>query len=117
MDPTPRQPSQRRRRATNQIVVIFWRDIPAQVNAQVGGERHQVLMSDRFQRAIDQAKRKAKIFTADEDVTQWRRESRPLDGDPTEAAQRVVDEIEAEYPHARLREIILAGGHEPALSD
>ena len=35
----------------------------------------------RFQRAIDRAKRKAKIRTAQDDVAQWRGVSRPLDGD------------------------------------
>ena len=68
-------------RATRDVVVIMWRDIPAQVNGQDGRERHQVLLSDKFQRAIDRAKRKAKIVTAQEDVAQWRRISRPFDGD------------------------------------
>ena len=65
-------------RATRDVVVIMWRDIPAQVNGQDGRERHQVLLSDKFQRAIDRAKRKAKIVTAQEDVAQWRRISRPF---------------------------------------
>ncbi len=75
------------RRNGSEVVVILWRDIPAQVNAQIGRERHQVLLPDKFQRAIDRAKRKAKIRTAHEDVAQWRRISRPLDGDGPAAAQ------------------------------
>ena len=30
------------RRGGSEVVVILWRDIPAQVNAQIGRERHQV---------------------------------------------------------------------------
>ena len=54
----------------------------------------------KFQRAIDRAKRKAKIHTAQEDVAQWRRESRPLDGDVAAAAQAEADRLEADYRRA-----------------
>ncbi|NDD87230.1 MAG: hypothetical protein EBZ45_05885 [Actinobacteria bacterium] len=46
-------------RGGNAVVIIKWRDIPAQVNAQMGRERHQVVLSAKFQRAIDRAKRTA----------------------------------------------------------
>ena len=52
--------------------------------------------------AIDRAKRKAKIYTAEEDVAQWRRESRPIDGDLAAEAQAAADAIEAEYRRERL---------------
>ena len=100
------------RRAANEVVVIMWRDIPAQVNAQVGRERHQVLLPDRFQRAIDRAKRKAKIRTAQDDVAQWRRVSRPLDGDGPAAAQAEADRLETEYGQERLGKLAFAGGWE-----
>ena len=48
-----------RRSGAGEVVVILWRDIPAQVNGQLGRERHQVLLSPKFQRAVDRAKRKA----------------------------------------------------------
>ena len=49
---------------------------------------------DRFQRAIDRAKRKAKIRTAQEDVAQWRRISHPLDGDgPAAAAEAEAERL------------------------
>ncbi|MEO6571100.1 MAG: virulence factor, partial [Ilumatobacteraceae bacterium] len=57
------------------VVTISWRDIPAQVNGQSGRDRHQVILSNKFQRAIDRAKRKADIYTADEDIAQWSRVS------------------------------------------
>lgn len=96
----------------NSVVTILWRDIPAQVNSQTGRERHQVVLSAKFQRAIDRAKRKAHIYTADEDVAQWRRISIDLDGDPKEAAQREADRIESEYTRHRLGVLAYAGGFE-----
>jgi len=99
-------------RATRDVVVIMWRDIPAQVNGQDGRERHQVLLSDKFQRAIDRAKRKAKIVTAQEDVAQWRRSSRAFDGDVRQAAQSEADRLEADYSQDRLGKLAFAGGWE-----
>jgi hypothetical protein len=99
-------------RGGNSVVTILWRDIPAQVNAQAGRERHQVVLSAKFQRAIDRAKRKAHIYTADEDVSQWRRVSISLGGNLKEAAQREADRIESEYTRHRLGVLAFAGGFE-----
>lgn len=99
-------------RAGNSVVIILWRDIPAQVNAQAGRERHQIMLSAKFQRAIDRAKRKAHIYTADEDIAQWRRISVSLIGNLKEAAQREVDRIESEYSRDRLGVLAFAGGFE-----
>ena len=99
-------------RGSNEVIVIMWRDIPAQVNAQAGRERKQVQLSDKFQRAIDRAKRKAHIYTADEDIAQWRRISLPLVGDLAEAAQREADRLDGEYSRQRLGSLAFAGGYE-----
>jgi hypothetical protein len=99
-------------RGGSDLVVIYWRDIPAQVNAQVGRDRHQVLLSAKFQRAIDRAKRKAKIDTAHEDVAQWRRESRPLSGDPRAEAEAEATRIEQRYTREHLGLLAFAGGFE-----
>lgn len=99
-------------RDRREIVVIWWRDIPTQVNAQSGRERYQLLLPDRFQRAVDRAKRKAKIYTAHEDIAQWRRVSEPLVGEPEEAAAAVVARLDDEYPRERLGLLAFAGGFE-----
>ena len=102
-------------RGGSEVVVIMWRDIPAQVNGQDGRERHQVLLSEKFQRAIDRAKRKARIVTAQDDVAQWRRVSHPLasgDGQPdaAAAAEAEAERLEADYGTARLGRLAFAGG-------
>jgi hypothetical protein len=99
-------------RSNRELIVIYWRDIPAQVNAQEGRDRHQVVLGGKFQRAIDRAKRKAKIYTADEEVAQWRRESRPITGDLAVEAQTAADAIEREYRRDRLGLLAYYGGWE-----
>jgi hypothetical protein len=99
-------------RGGNSIIIIKWRDIPAQVNAQMGRERYQVILSAKFQRAIDRAKRKANIYTAEEDVAQWSRETLPLEGDMAHAAQSVADRLEEEWTRQRLGVLAYAGGFE-----
>ena len=99
-------------RGGNSVVVIKWRDIPAQVNAQMGRDRYQVVLSAKFQRAIDRAKRKANIYTAEEDIAQWSRDSLPLEVTLAEAAQKVADEIEAKYSRQHLGVLAYAGGFE-----
>ena len=98
-----------RRRSGSEVVTIYWRDIPAQVNGQSGRDRHQVLLSAKFQRAVDRAKRKAGIYTADDDIAQWRRESAPCD-DHVAAADAAAAELEAAYSREYLGKLAYAGG-------
>jgi hypothetical protein len=99
-----------RRAGGSAVVTIFWRDIPAQVNGQVGRERHQVMLSAKFQRAVDRAKRKANIYTAEEDIAQWRRTTVACDGDVVAAADAEAERIEAAYSKEYLGKLAFAGG-------
>ena len=99
------------------VVTIYWRDIPAQVNGQAGRERHQVMLSAKFQRAIDRAKRKAGIYTAEDDIAQWRRESTPCDGDVAAAADAEAARLEAAISREFLGRLAYAGGFEADIDD
>lgn len=102
-----------------EIVIISWRDIPAQVNGRSGPIRHQVVLSAKFQRAIDRAKRKADIYTADEDVAQWRRTSSPCDPgvDVAAAAETTAARLETQYSRDYLGRLAFAGGRTADLPD
>jgi hypothetical protein len=106
-----------RRGGAAQVVTIYWRDIPAQVNGQSGRDRHQVVLSAKFQRAIDRAKRKAKIYTAEEDIAQWRRESESCDGDVVAAAEAAAARLESENTREYLGRLAYAGGHAADIDD
>lgn len=112
-DSEERTPRRGRGNQSTQIIVISWRDIPAQVNAQRGREREQVILPGKFQRAIDRAKRKAKIYTAQEDIAQWNRVSRPCGEDLAAEAAAEAARIEADYTTEHLGQLGFFGGWEP----
>jgi Virulence factor len=107
-------------RRGNELVVIFWRDIPAQVNARAGAEKHQVMLPRRFQRAIDDAAMVAGKKTANEYVGEWRRAALPIppDGDGIEAAAAAeARRLEDAFPRERLQLFVANGGLDPDTAD
>jgi hypothetical protein len=99
----------RRGSVGQEVITIYWRDIPAQVNGQNGRDRHQVLLSSKFQRAVDRAKRKAGIYTAEEDIAQWHRSSESCD-DHVAAAEARAAALEEGYSREYLGKLAYAGG-------
>lgn len=106
--------SERRRRRgnTNELVTIFWRDIPAQVTATANGEKGSWLLEERFQVAIDRAATVAGLTDADAYVLEWRRQTQPCDGDPQVAAQQEARRLEERYDRDKVRLLVEAGGLE-----
>jgi len=101
------------RRKSTEVVVISWRDIPAQVTALDGEERAQRILPLRFQKAIDRAAMIAGRTTAQEYVAEWRRVSHPLVGPAATAAESLAARLDAEYPNERLHSLIENAGWEP----
>jgi Virulence factor len=101
-------------RNKNEIVIISWRDIPAQINGQRGTERHQVQLAHRFQKAIDRAAMIADKKTAQEYVGEWRRTSQPLLGELVATVDQMAARIDAEFSNERLHSLVANGGFDPA---
>jgi hypothetical protein len=98
------------------LVVIRWRDIPAQVNARAGAEKHQVILPRRFQRAIDEAAMVADKKSASEYVGEWRRSSLPIPPDPSSVRGAAEDEarrLDEAFPRERLQQFVANGGWDP----
>ncbi|MDO8390061.1 MAG: virulence factor [Actinomycetota bacterium] len=102
------------RRSSNEIVVILWRDIPAQVNGKDGENRHQVILPHRFQKAIDRAAMVAEKKTAQEYVGEWRRAVYPVVGTVAECVAATAADIETEFTNERLHALVDNGGWDPA---
>ena len=103
-----------RRRGGSEIVVILWRDIPAQINGKAGEVRHQIMLPHRFQKAIDRAAMVAGKKTAQAYVGEWRRVNHPLVGDVIECVDGTAASIEAEFTNERLHTLVANGGWDPA---
>ena len=110
-----------RRSNGNELIVIMWRDIPAQVNGGSGENKHQQILPHRFHQAIDRAAMKAGKKTAGEYVGEWgrRRVALPadFDGDFAAAAKAEAERIESEFPTARLKLWVETGGWDPDRPD
>jgi hypothetical protein len=100
----------RRRGNDDAVVVIYWRDIPAQVTAGGRQTGEKVLLDARFQHAIDRAAAVAGKTDTASYVAEWRRETAPLAGDPKVAAASRAAELEVDFPPARLEQLVRSGG-------
>ncbi len=88
-----------------------WRDIPSQIIVRRGRRRAKVLLSPRFQNAIDRAAMRAKKRSADAYISEWARD--PISPDADDAAtdlqaiaDRLAEEIETDYSDERLLALI-----------
>ncbi|WP_419925420.1 virulence factor [Candidatus Poriferisocius sp.] len=108
----------RRRGGNGNLVVICWRDIPAQVNAGSGSSKTQRILPRRFQRAIDRAAMVAGKTQASDYVGEWRWKLIPGDpADPEGAALRAAEELEAAFPLKRLDAFVATGGWDPSAGE
>lgn len=117
----------RNRRAADELVVIFWRDIPAQVTVRYRGKTAALELPARFRTAIDRAAMNADKKTYDEYIGEWRREASPIatpaaapgeGGDDPAAAARALagaeaERLQADYPGPRVVRLVRNGGFEP----
>ena len=97
-----------------QILVIYWRDIPAQVMVKAG-RRNQAKreLPLRFTEAIDMAAMRTGAAETDDYLAEWRRGDPTQVGDDMEAeAQSAMDAIEKEYDKDRLVALVKNGGKE-----
>ena len=94
------------------LVTIYWRDVPAQVNAQNGRQRVSLLLPARFQRATQRAAVVSRQKNAHDFVRHWRRTDKPCGDDLAAEAAAEVFRIEADYSPERLSALVEAGGVE-----
>ena len=95
------------------LITVYWRDIPAQVIARRGRTNTKLVLSDRFHAAIDRAAMRAGKGSSDKYLEEWRRVSRPCEGDMEEAMRAEVARLEAAFSDERLEAMVKAGGVDP----
>ncbi len=98
----------------SEVILISWRDIPAQVVGGSGRGAVRVPLSDRFQEAIDAAAMRAGLHGTDGYLGEWRRTAHPCDGDLAAAVHAEAARLEETMDDETLARLVRAGGTENA---
>ncbi len=95
------------------LVIVYWRDIPAQILVGRGRKAEKRQLSERFEKAIDRAAMKSGAAGTDDYLNEWRKsEPVQVEGDAENVANEWVAKLESEYPDEKLRVLIENGGRE-----
>ena len=98
---------------SSKLIIVYWRDIPAQVIAKKGRQTAKVQLSKRFQVAIDRAAMRAGKGASDHYLEDWRREAITCSDDLDSEAQNTAQTLESRYSDEQLERLIKAGGLQP----
>jgi len=94
-----------------QLIVISWRDIPAQVIVKRGRESAKIQLSQRFQEAVDRAAMRAGKGSSDAYLADWQRSPpRAVSDDLQAEASAEAARLEANFTDADLERLIRAKG-------
>ena len=99
------------------LIIISWRDIPAQVIVKRGRETAKVQLSARFQEAVDRAAMRAGKGSSDAYLADWKRsEPRPCGEDLNAEAASEAAKLEARYTDEDLERLIRSKGLDASAS-
>ena len=92
-------------------IIVYWRDIPAQVIIKSGRKTAKRELPERFVHAIDACAMRVGAHDTDAYLAEWRRGAPEPVGDDLEAeAEAAFARLESEYGRDRLRELVANGG-------
>ncbi len=93
------------------LIIVLWRDIPAQVIVKKGRQTAKRELPLRFTEAIDMCAMRTGAGDTDAYLAEWRKASPVAVSDELETeADKALAAIEAEYTHERLVTLVKAGG-------
>ncbi|MBZ0161597.1 MAG: virulence factor [Notoacmeibacter sp.] len=93
------------------LIIVYWRDIPAQIMVRQGRRSARRELPVRFAEAIDMAAMRSGASGTDDYLAEWRRGEPIAVGDDLDAeADRAVAEIETQFDKVRLAALVNSGG-------
>lgn len=94
-----------------QLIVVYWRDIPAQVIVKRGRTAAKRQLAERFEQAIDRCAMKVGARDTDSYLAEWRRgEPIEVEGDLEELAAAEAERIERSFDSERIKTLIANDG-------
>jgi len=95
------------------LIVVYWRDIPAQVIVRKGRQNAKRELPLRFTEAIDMAAMRSGDSDTDAYLAEWRKaDPIPVSDELETEAEKAAAALDAEYPRKRLVALAKAGGKE-----
>ena len=90
-----------------QVVIVYWRDIPAQVIVGKGRRAEKRILPERFEQAIDRCAMKIDAKDSDAYLAEWRKAAPyAVEGDQDEIAVAEAARLEAEFDKDRIKQLI-----------
>ena len=94
-----------------QLVIVSWRDIPAQVIVKQGRKAAKRQLPERFEQAIDRCAMKVGARDQDAYLAEWRKSApEDRDGEPEAIAEAEATRLDAEFDPERLKALIANEG-------
>lgn len=95
------------------LIIVYWRDIPAQVIVRKGRQNAKRELPIRFTEAIDMCAMRVGARDSDAYLADWRRGDPLPVGDDLEAeADRALADIETRYDHQKLVALVKSEGRD-----
>jgi len=90
-----------------QIIIVYWRDIPAQVIVKQGRKAAKRQLPERFEQAIDRCAMKVGADDTDAYLAEWRKAA-PVEaeGEPEALAEAEAERLDREFDQARIKALI-----------
>ena len=97
------------------LIIVYWRDIPAQVIVRKGRRSAKRELPVRFTEAIDMAAMRTGASGTDDYLADWRKADPVPAGDDLESeAESAAARLDREFTRERLVPLVKAGGRENA---
>lgn len=101
-----------------ELILVTWRDIPAQILVKEGRKTIRRALSERFEKAIDRAAMRAGLTESDAYLAEWRRQISMMEhADIETLADQIQADIEERYDEQRLTTLVQNRGFESKPSD
>ena len=90
------------------VILLSWRDIPAQVIVRRGRKREKGVLSQRFHEAIDRAAMRAGKGSSDAYMSEWQRNRSTIEttAELHEIVAQEVSRLESQFSDEQLLEMI-----------
>lgn len=93
------------------LIIVYWRDIPAQVIVKKGRQNAKRELPLRFTEAIDMAAMRTGAGESDAYLAEWRKSEPVAVGDELEAeADRALADLDGRYDREKLVALVKQGG-------